>query len=292
MYGVTVLACPFRPSRSEASRGRPNSSRRQGRRAGTHLGRAARGALRRRRARHDRAPRGDRLAGHHRRRAAQAELLRRTRSHGLETSRPTASRFLSRTGTCGSCRVSPRGPFRYRTLRRVLPRGGAALRTPSTEAGGDLGLGAEPSLSRGRASPATRGRSSSTTSSGEAEADIRRCLERGAHSVQIDFTGGAGSRSSSIPRAASARLRRPQQPRPRTVRARGAPADRRAHLPGRRPGLDPQRRRRLRGAAAERCSISRPGSFYIQLASEPDRRRVLRKHQGARRARSADLRRR
>ena len=71
------------------------------------------------------------------------------------------------------------------------------------------------------------------------------------------------------------RLRRAQQPGAAALLGRGAPAARRPHLPGRRPRLDPQRRRRLCRSCCRRCSSSRPGSFYIQLASEPDRRRVL-----------------
>ena len=54
------------------------------------------------------------------------------------------------------------------------------------------------------------------------------------------------------PSGASAHeLRRPEQPRAVAVLRGGAPAHRRAHLPGRRPRLHAQRRRGLRGAAAE-----------------------------------------
>ena len=52
-------------------------------------------------------------------------------------------------------------------------------------------------------------------------------------------------------RASAQQLHRPEQPRAVAVLGRGAPAHRRAHLPGRRPRLDAQRGRRLRGAAAQ-----------------------------------------
>ena len=84
----------------------------------------------------------------------------------------------------------------------------------------------------------------------EAASEIRRCLDRGA-TVQIDFT--------------EARLSLKLDPSGGLLDAfvdlnnrvlgglhgRRAGADRRPHVPGRRPRLHPQRRRRLRGSAAE-----------------------------------------
>jgi 5-methyltetrahydropteroyltriglutamate--homocysteine methyltransferase len=57
------------------------------------------------------------------------------------------------------------------------------------------------------------------------------------------------------------------------LRSSSAP-HRRAHLSRRRPRLDAQRRRRLRRAAAQPVR-AQAGRFYIALAGEPDRERVL-----------------
>ena len=61
--------------------------------------------------------------------------------------------------------------------------------------------------------------------------------------------GAAVAEARPVGRAAAA-VRRPQQRRARPVHGGGAREDRRPHLPGRRPGLGAQPRRRLRGPAA------------------------------------------
>ena len=108
----------------------------------------------------------------------------------------------------------------------------------------------------------------------EAAAEIRGCLERGATRPDRLHRGAPVAQARSVGRAAR-RVRRPEQPRPRPAHRRGAGAGRRPHLSGRRPGLDPQRRRRLRGAAARPVPHERRTRFYVQLASEADRERVL-----------------
>ena len=85
----------------------------------------------------------------------------------------------------------------------------------------------------------------------EHETEVRRCLQKGAHKVQIDFTEGrlamkidpSGDLLHSFIDLNNLALSR--------FSAEDRAAHRRPHLPGRRPRLDPQRRRRLRRAAAE-----------------------------------------
>ena len=102
-----------------------------------------------------------------------------------------------------------------------------------------------------------------------ARASTRRrsaaACSKGAHSVQIDFTEGRLAVKIDPTGRAAAQLHRPEQPRAVALLRGGARALRRAHLPGRRPRLDPQRGRRLRRAAAEpvraegRQLLRRPG---------------------------------
>ena len=61
---------------------------------------------------------------------------------------------------------------------------------------------------------------------------------------------GTARRQARPVEEAPRRFRRPQQPRPRGLLGRGEEEDRRPHLPRRRSGLDPQRRRGLCGAPA------------------------------------------
>ena len=88
-------------------------------------------------------------------------------------------------------------------------------------------------------------------SAGEHETEIRRCLRRGAYKVQIDFTEGRLAMKIDPTGRPAAQLHRPEQSGAVALFARRAAAHRRAHLPGRRPRFDAQRRRRLRRAAAE-----------------------------------------
>ena len=85
----------------------------------------------------------------------------------------------------------------------------------------------------------------------EHETEVRNCLQKGAHKVQIDFTEGrlavkidpSGDLLHSFIDLNNLALV--------AVLRRGPQAHRRAHLPRRRPRLDPQRGRRLRRAAAQ-----------------------------------------
>ena len=99
----------------------------------------------------------------------------------------------------------------------------------------------------------------------EHETEVRDCLRKGAHKVQIDFTEGrlavkidpTGDLLHSFIDLNNLALSR--------FSAEDRQADRRAHLPGQRPRLDSQRRRRLRRPAAEpvpaegREFLHRPG---------------------------------
>ena len=105
----------------------------------------------------------------------------------------------------------------------------------------------------------------------EAETDIRSALDAGAHNVQVDFTEGrlAHQARSVVRRARS--VHRAQQRRPRSLLTRRAVAARRAHVSGRRPRLDSQRRRRLCGAdsAAVRAARQQLLSAARQRARSP-----------------------
>lgn len=85
---------------------------------------------------------------------------------------------------------------------------------------------------------------------GEHETEVRRCLQAGAQGPDR-FHGGAAGRQARPLRESPAQFHRSEQPRAVAVLRRGSRAHRRAHLPGERPRLDPQRGRRLRRAAAE-----------------------------------------
>jgi hypothetical protein len=98
----------------------------------------------------------------------------------------------------------------------------------------------------------------------EHETEIRRCLKKGAYQVQIDFTEARLAMKLDPFRRAPQQLHRSQQPRARAIFGRGPQAHRRAHVSGRRPRLDAQRRCRLRGAPAE--SLRNEGG---QLLSKP-----------------------
>ena len=142
------------------------------------------------------------------------------------------------------------GPFRYATPGVVVPRRRPRRDDHAAQAGGHLGVGAEPAVPGRRASTGYSARQrSSTTSSTEAAEELRGIVDRGA-TAQIDFTEARLSLKLDPSGGLLDGVRRPQQPGPRAADRRGARQGRRAHLSRRRPGLDPQRRHRLRGAAA------------------------------------------
>ena len=169
---------------------------------------------------------------------------------GCRTRRRTAFRSRSRPATSAGCRGSTSGPFRYQrradryletalryatvpVKQAVISPSALSLMYPADEI---AGYPREQFITTCCAS--TRRRSA-------------RCLQKGAHNVQIDFTEGRLAVKIDPSGTAAAQLHRPEQSRAGAVLDRGAAAHRRAHLSRRRPRFDAQRRRRLRGAAAQ-----------------------------------------
>lgn len=109
---------------------------------------------------------------------------------------------------------------------------------------------------------------------GEAEADIRRCLEAGAHTVQIDFTEGR----LAIKLDPTKRLLDDFIALNNRVLERFSGADRQRIGVHTCPGGDRDSTHSADVDYAEllpRLFGLKVGAFYIQLASERDRRRVL-----------------
>jgi len=108
----------------------------------------------------------------------------------------------------------------------------------------------------------------------EAEADIRGCLERGAHNVQIDFTEGR----LAVKLDPSGGLLRQFIDLNNQVLSRFTPEERRRIGVHTCPGGDQDSTHSADVDYADLLpglfSLA-AGSFYLQLASEPDRRRVL-----------------
>jgi len=108
----------------------------------------------------------------------------------------------------------------------------------------------------------------------EAEADIRRCLTAGAHAVQMDFTEGR----LSVKLDPTRRLLREFVALNNRVLERFSPEERRRIGVHTCPGGD---RDSTHSADVDYADLLpelfglQAGRFYIQLASEPDRRRVL-----------------
>lgn len=108
----------------------------------------------------------------------------------------------------------------------------------------------------------------------EVEADIRRCLDQGAHSVQIDFTEGR----LSIKLDPSGELLRQFVALNNRVLDRFSDDERRRIGIHTCPGGDCDSTHSADVDYAEllpQLFQLHAGSFYVQLASEPDRRRVL-----------------
>ena len=257
--------------------------------AGTISADGARSPVRRRRARHASTVRGHGLTGRHRRRTAQAEL------RDLPGGRPGQPRRWRRDdpvrGRPHPPAAAPDGrPVPLRDEGLVVPRRRSAADDRPAEAGGDLGVGASASCIRRMGSPAIRAKPSSTTWSAEAAAEIRGCLERGAI-VQIDFTEARLSLKLDPSKGLlDAFVDLNNQVLGRAHRRRTS-AGRRPHLSRRRPGLDPQRRHRLRGAAA-RAVPAEPG-HVLRPARQRGRSRARAQDLGrARHRRPPDLRRR
>jgi len=109
---------------------------------------------------------------------------------------------------------------------------------------------------------------------GEAETDIRRCLEKGAHGVQLDFTEGRLSvkldPSKGVLRSFVALINR--------VLARFSPEERRRIGIHTCPGGDQDSTHSADVDYGELLPLLfdiEAGNFFVQLASEADRRRVL-----------------
>ena len=108
----------------------------------------------------------------------------------------------------------------------------------------------------------------------EQEGEIRRCLQRGAHAVQIDFTEGR----LSIKLDPTRRLLRSFIDLNNLVLERFSPEERRRIGVHTCPGADRDSSHSAVVAYAELLPSLfdlQVGRFYMQLASEPDRPRVL-----------------
>ena len=81
-------------------------------------------------------------------------------------------------------------PVPLPAARRQLPGRGAALRPRPGEAGGHLALGVESDVPRRRDSRLLRATQFIHDLLHEHETEVRSCLRKGAHKVQIDFTEG------------------------------------------------------------------------------------------------------
>ena len=171
--------------------------------------------------------------------------------HGLPNTAPDGFKIPF---SAGHIRRMPRltaGPFRYKRYADSYLGRGPALRPRAGQAGGHLALGAEPHVP-GRRDPRLLARAVHRRPAARArDRGPRAACEKGAHKVQIDFTEGrlavkidpSGDLLHSFIDLNNLALSR--------FSAEDRAAHRRAHLPRRRPRLDPQRRRRLRRAAAQ-----------------------------------------
>jgi 5-methyltetrahydropteroyltriglutamate--homocysteine methyltransferase len=109
----------------------------------------------------------------------------------------------------------------------------------------------------------------------EHEADIRRCLDRGAHAVQIDFTEGR----LAVKLDPSGQVLRQFVDLNNRVLARFSPAERARIGVHTCPGGDQDATHSADVDYADLLPLLfelHAGTFYIQLASEPERVRVLR----------------
>ena len=201
---------------------------------------------------HHRAVRGHRLAGDHRRRAdGSTTTSGRICVHGLPNTAPDGFKIPF---SAGHIRRMPRltaGPFRYRRVRRQLP-GRRPCGTPSVPVKqAVISPSALSLMYPADEIPGYPREQFIDDLLREHETEVRRCLEQGrAQGPDRLHRGAAGGQDRPL-RRAPAQLHRPEQPRAVAVHRRGAAADRRAHLPRRRPRLDPQRGRRLRRVAAQ-----------------------------------------
>ncbi len=209
-----------------------------------------RSALRRGDPRHHRAVRGDGLARDHRRRAAEVpqflDVLRaRAPQHG-----PGRLQDPVRGRPRPPDAPADRRALPLQEARGQLPGRGPALRARAGEAGGHLAVGLEPDVPH-RSDPRLLARGVPRRSAARARDRDPQLPAQGRAQGPDRFHGRAAGGQDRSVREPAPQLHRPEQPRPVAVLGRGPPAHRRAHLPRRRPRLDPQRGRRLRRPAAQ-----------------------------------------
>ena len=126
----------------------------------------------------------------------------------------------------------------------------------------------------------------------EHETEVRSCLRKGAHKVQIDFTEGAAGGQDRSFRASPPQLHRPEQPGAVAVLRRGPPAHRRAHLSRAATATRPTARTSITPSCLPSLFELKVGNFYVALAGEKDRVRVLKIIRDHMKAGSAGFRRR
>ena len=166
-----------------------------------------------------------------------------------------------------------RGPFSYRTPADVyLARAQQYAHVPVKQA--IISASALSMLYPPNALPAYSREEYLEAVLNEQEGEIRRCLQRGAHAVQIDFTEGR----LSIKLDPTRRLLRSFIDLNNLVLERFSPEERRRIGVHTCPGADRDSSHSAVVAYAELLPSLfdlQVGRFYMQLASEPDRPRVL-----------------
>ena len=266
--GVTGCERPPVPSADDTSRPNPSAASPGRRRSRTACRRPPQGRISSDAlealfddavARHAAPLRGDGLARRSPTASSASRASRRTRSTGSPNIAPGGVTIPFEDGHTRQLPLLTERPVPLRHARRASYLDGAPRRTrpaPLKQAvisASALSLlypgdGLDGLLARGvpRGPRRTRRQTS-----------IRRMPRRAAPPRRSTSPRGA-SRSSSIPRAAcSMRSSTSTTSSSRGLTAEERVEDRRPHLPGRRPGLDAQRRRRLRRAAARPVSARR-----------------------------------
>ena len=162
--------------------------------------------------------------------------------------------------------------------------------TRAAQAGGHFALGAEPHVSRGGNRRAIRATNSSTICSREHETEVRRCLAKGAHTVQVDFTEGRLAMKIDPSGHLLQQLHRPQQSRAvALLRRRSASAS--AFIPAPAGICDSTHSADVDYAELLPSLFElKAGNFYVAFAGEPDRARVLQDHPRVHQAGPAGIR--
>ena len=129
--------------------------------------------------------------------------------HGLPNTAPDGFKIPF---AAGHTRRMPRltaGRSATSAMRTAISMSRSAMRTPA-QAGGDLAIGAEPDVSRRESAGYSREEFIDDLLS-EHETEIRRCLQKGAHKVQIDFTEGRLAMKLDPSGRSAAQLHRSEQ---------------------------------------------------------------------------------